>query len=106
MTAVDLAPEKWEAVRDMLVAAGAKMLDTSGSRYVRFSGVPDADDLVNDLAGHPHAFVFACLVDRQVRAELAWQIPLRIRERTGTFAFRELMKLTEQDWIQTLGQPD
>ena len=29
---------------------------------------PDANALVTDLAGRPHAFVYACIADRQVKA--------------------------------------
>jgi len=61
--------------------------------------------MVNDLEGTPHAFVFACLVDRQVPAEVAWKVPLRIKERVGTFAFHEIAKLDDRDWARVLKEP-
>ena len=45
---------------------------------------PDANALVTDLAGRPHAFVYACIADRQVKAELAWSLPHALQQRLGS----------------------
>jgi len=37
-----------------------------------FTGNKDANDLLNDLTHFPHAYVLACLMDRQVKAERAF----------------------------------
>lgn len=51
-------------------------------------------ELVNDLERYPHAFVLGCVMDRQIAAERAWAIPGQIRDRLGTFEFRELADLS------------
>ena len=40
---------------------------------------------LNDLEKCPHAFVLACLMDRQINAERAWAIPYKIYKEVGTF---------------------
>jgi hypothetical protein len=102
-------------VKDLLVRRGEEILRAPPAPVV-FSGNPVADALVNDLGHYPHAFVLACVMDRQVRAELAWLIPHRFAEKLGGFDFpilgalslgdvRELMtkpaplhRFTEQTW--------
>ncbi len=36
---------------------------------------PAARDLVNDIEHYPHAFVLACIADRQTKADIAWSLP-------------------------------
>jgi hypothetical protein len=67
-----------EELRDLLVAEGTAAL-AAASGLIRFTGNDEADLLLSDVAEHPHAFVLAALVDRQVRAERAWMVPLVIR---------------------------
>ena len=45
----------------------------------------EADALLNDLAHHPHAFVLACVMDRQIKAERAWAIPYRLARFSAGF---------------------
>jgi endonuclease III len=93
-----------EELRDRLVAEGAAAL-AAGPGLVRFTGNDEADQLLNDLAGHPHAFVFAALVDRQIRAERAWMVPLLIKQHLGSFEIHDLEPLPEQQWLSLLRQP-
>jgi len=93
-----------EELRDLLVAQGEAAL-TAEPALVRFTGDDEADELLNDLAGHPHAFVLAALVDRQVKAERAWMVPLVIRQRLGSFEIGDLAQLSEQRWLSLLRQP-
>ncbi len=36
---------------------------------IKFTGDTEADKLLNDLERFPHAFVLACIMDRQMKAE-------------------------------------
>jgi endonuclease-3 len=59
----------------------------------KFTGNSDADNLLNDLRNYPHAFVLACIMDRQIRAEKAWMIPYEIKIEIGTFKLSQLLSL-------------
>lgn len=91
-------------LRDRLVAEGEVALRAPPG-LVRFTGVAEADALLNDLADHPHAFVFAALVDRQVRAEIAWMVPTLIRQRLGSFEIDDLEPLTTGQWLSLMREP-
>ena len=48
-----------------------------------FTNNQKADDLITDLDNYPHAYVLACLMDRQITAERAWIIPYQIFKEIG-----------------------
>lgn len=54
---------------------------------VPFAVKVEADQLVKDIDGHPHAFVIACVMDRVIEAEQAWGIPYELQQRLGSFEF-------------------
>lgn len=58
-----------------------------------FTKNPEADDLLNNLKDYPHAFVLACLMDRQIKAENAWLIPYKISQEIGGFEMKKLISL-------------
>jgi endonuclease III len=58
----------------------------------------EADNLVRDLVNYPHAFVLACLMDSQIKAERAWLIPYRIKEILGSFDLNYLSRKTLNDF--------
>ncbi len=91
-------------LRDRLVAEGQTALAATPAS-VPFTGNREADELLNDLAGHPHAFVLAALVDRQIKAERAWMLPLLIKQRLGSFEIPDLEPLSEEQWLSLLRQP-
>ncbi len=94
-----------EPIRNRLVRRGSKIFRQPAS-FVAFSKVEESDRLLNDLEHHPHAFVVACLMDRQVRAELAWLVPHRLRERLGSFAFSRLRRLSERRIRHLMTNPE
>jgi endonuclease III len=74
-------------------------------KLVAFTGVNEYDELLNDLANYPHAFVIACVMDRQIRAEKAWSIPSKLKERIGSFEFNVLYDKSERQIGKLLRSP-
>lgn len=58
--------------------------------------VAESNLLLSDLCLYSHAFVLACLMDRQMKAELVWKIPYLLKERIGDFTFQTLNTLTQE----------
>jgi len=65
--------------------------------HVEFSKNSDADALLNDLENYPHAFVLACIMDRQMKAERAWLIPYLVGQAVGGFSFERLQAVSARD---------
>ena len=55
------------------------------------------NNFLNDLKSYPHAFILACLMDKQMKAEIAWQIPYKIYKILGTFDIKDLGEITLND---------
>ena len=64
-----------------------------------------ADELVKDIEGRPHAYVIACVMDRQVTAEKAWSIPYMMQQRLGSFEFPFLLEKSEQELADAMLHP-
>lgn len=62
-------------------------------KHVEFTRDPEADILLNNLKEYPHAFVLACIMNRQIKAERAFSIPYKISIEIGTFKIEELLKI-------------
>lgn len=92
------------AIAKLFVEKG-KCLYEAPKQFVHFTKNREADDLLNDLFKHPHAFVLACVMDRQIKAEKAWIIPHKIREKIGSFDFRTLRKLTRKQVHRLMTKP-
>ncbi len=71
-----------------------------------FTQIPAADTLLNDLREHPHAFVLACTMDRQISAERAWLIPFLVSQKLGDFSFATLQKLSLRQVRRLLTKPE
>jgi len=96
--------------RDLVVLQNrliAKALDDQSRAAVPvpFAVKVEADQLVKDLDGHPHAFVIACLMDRGVKAERAWGIPYELQQRLGSFEFPFLLQLSLQELEHATANP-
>ncbi len=72
---------------------------------ISFADDANCDRLVSDLKNHPHAFVIACVSDRQMPAKRAWKIPYKLRERIGSFEFKELRKITKEKLLDYFKNP-
>lgn len=69
----------------ILVRLGKERFAQKGEHpWVHLTGNPKYDTLLNDLENIPHAFVLACLMDKQIQAERAWKIPCILMEKWGT----------------------
>ena len=93
------------AIRDRLVERGETLFRAPRDR-VQFTKNSAADDLLNDLETYPHAYVLACVMDRQIKAEKAWIIPHRISERLGTFSMEALARLSPEEVKGLMSQPE
>ena len=82
-----------KSIRDRLVEHG-QTLFRAPKQLIQFTKEAEADTLLNDLDNTPHAFVLACVMDRQVKAERAWLIPYRISEKIGGFSMQSLMDIS------------
>jgi hypothetical protein len=73
---------------DELIDAGKRQLNGPPGPFDFETGDPDADRLINDLQGHPHMFVLAGVMDKQVKAGRAWIIPYIVGRVLGGFDFQ------------------
>lgn len=87
------------AITNILVTEGEHLFRAPRT-FVEFTADPQADGLLNDLEHYPHAYILACVMDRQMKAERAWLIPHKFSEKLGNFHFPTLAALT-QDQIKT-----
>jgi len=92
------------AIRDRLVDHG-RLLFQAPPAFVKFTGVHDADVLLNDFGQHPHAFVLACIMDRQIKAERAWVVPYRISEKLNDFTIATLGRQSIDDMKELMAKP-
>lgn len=83
---------------DILIKRGNELLNQPYEPN-RFTGHREADELLNSLSDYPHAFVLACVMDRQIRAERAWMIPYHIKNEIGGFEFDQLRNTELSFWV-------
>ena len=76
---------------------------SSAHQRVHFTGNDDYDTILNDLINTPHAFVLACLMDRQIKAERAWSIPCIIMKHFGTNIY-SLNSVSENQYAEFFRQ--
>lgn len=77
--------------------------------FTEFTGIAEADSLLNDLETCPHAFVMACVVDRQIKAERAWAIPYalatKLHEQGRDFSMDTLQSLDVDAFVALMTSP-
>jgi endonuclease III len=81
-----------DRIVELLIGQGYKILKQPYEKII-FTENKVADDLLNNLKEFPHAFVLACIMDRQIGAERAWLIPYEISKELGDFSFPKLLQL-------------
>lgn len=92
------------AICAKLVKKG-EILFSAVKQFNQFTRIPEADVLLNDLENHPHAFVLACVMDRQVKAERAWVIPYRFSQQLGEFSMERLQRLSLAEVLRIMSEP-
>lgn len=75
-----------EEIVKILIKKGNELLKQHYKK-IEFTKNSKADNLLNNLTDFPHAFVLACVMDRQIKAERAWLIPYEIYKEISTFEF-------------------
>lgn len=85
-----------DKIVSILIDRGNSLLNTPYKAH-EFTKHPDADEFLNDLSNYPHAYVLACVMDRQIKAERAWLIPYRISEIIGSKDFSTFLNLKLND---------
>lgn len=81
-----------DKIVEILIERGNKLFKEPYKK-IEFTGNSNADSLLNNLNQFSHAFVLACVMDRQIKAERAWLIPYLISQEIDGFEFEKLLKL-------------
>ncbi len=94
-------------IKNKLVEYGERVFNSDKQNVHYFVGEEEEEvnEFLNDLENYPHAFLIACLCDKQIKAERAWKIPFKLKKRIGNFEFSNLFKLTEKQLIKYFLKP-
>ncbi len=94
-------------IKNKLVEYGEEVFNSDKQNVHYFVGEEEEEvnEFLNDLENYPHAFLIACLCDKQIKAERAWKIPFKLKKRIGNFEFSNLFKLTEKQLIKYFLKP-
>ena len=85
-----------DAAKSLLEYA-QKQFDEGGQNVHFIENNDEANEMLDPLGKFPHAFVLACIMDRQISAENAWQIPYWIKERIHGFEIKDLLALSKDE---------
>lgn len=83
-----------DKIKKLLIEKSKKLFDENKA-IVHFTKDEEQNKFLNDLEKYPHAFVLACLMDKQIKAERAWAIPYKIYKEIGDF---DICKLEKQGY--------
>lgn len=81
-----------------IVEIAKKRFSDKESQIVHFVEDKESNAFLNDLENYPHAYVLACLMDRQIKAERAWIIPISIKNILNTFDINDLSRVSLQEY--------
>jgi len=88
-----------EKIVNILIEKGNELFKQP-YKYIEFTKDIESDKLLNNLKDFPHAFVLACVMDRQIKAERAWLIPYEISEEIKGFEFSTLLRVNQEEMIK------
>jgi endonuclease III len=72
----------------------AQELHDKPRSIVQFTNIPESDALLNNIEEYSHFFVLGCIMDRQIPAEKAWNIPYTISQECGGRNFQNFLSLS------------
>ena len=84
----------------ILVKLGWERYETPKENQVHFVEDESANMFLNDFKHYPHAYVLACCMDRQMKAETAWMIPYKIFQIFGDFSMKTLVSKSASDYVK------
>jgi len=96
--------ESTQRILDTLIDKSSEILAATATG-IRVFDEQEAEKLVNDLDGAPHACVIGCVMDMQIPAQQAWTIPHRLRTRLGFFDMPSLAKMTLDECREVMLRP-
>lgn len=82
----------------LLVDIGKSKFNDPVNNSVHLVDDKEGNLLLNDIVNYPHAYVLACCMDRQVNAEIAWMVPVKIWRLFGTFEMEFLQTVSLAEW--------
>ena len=82
----------------ILVKLGWERYKAPKKKQVHFVEDESANTFLNDFKRFPHAYVLACCMDRQMKAEAAWMIPYKIFQIFGDFSMKTLVSKSASDY--------
>lgn len=82
-----------------LVEIAKQVFNDKNQGNVHFVDNEEYNNFLNDIEKYPHAFVLACLMDKQMKAERAWEIPCKVYDELGNFDINYLVELPEITYI-------
>lgn len=85
-------------MKSLLVQIGIEKFKDPVRNSVHLVDDEDANIFLNDIENYPHAYVLACCMDRQTKAERAWMIPVKVKEILGGFDFAMLQDKSLDEW--------
>jgi len=88
-----------EKIVNILIEKGNELFKQP-YKYIEFNKNKESNKLLNNLKDFPHAFVLACVMDRQIRAERAWLIPYEISKEIKGFEFSTLLRVNQENMIE------
>lgn len=81
-------------MESLLVRIAKERFTHPTSQIVHFvENNDEANGILNNLEKYPHAYVLACLMNRQIKAERAWVIPYAIYKELNSFLLDDLAKI-------------
>src|SRR5665647_2496120 len=82
-----------EQMSNQILFDKAQELHNKPRTIVTFTRISESDALLNNIESYPHFFVLGCIMDRQIPAERAWNIPNTISKECGGPDFDKFLSL-------------